>query len=149
MTSEAFKILSFKCLHEHMHGIAHAYQNIPHLQSPVPLLSLVTLVSITECSCCLCILPPAQLLQPDSPLVTTLCLKPIGCRSGNRMQEIKRLTDSTCSSGFLQKGGLYFPTVYHLLLRISEFLTTQSEEEADVSDLQPCRLLCLEMGSKG
>lgn len=117
-----------------MYGSAHTFQNIPHLQSPVPLPSLVTLVSITECSCCLCILPPAQLLQPDSLLVSTLCLKPTGGRSGNRMQEIKRLTDSTCSSGSLQKGGLCSLIVYHLLLRISEFLTTQSEEEKDASD---------------
>lgn len=91
----------------------------------------------------------AQLLQPDSLLVTTLCLKHTGCRSGNWMQEIKHLTDSTCSSVVLQKGGLYSPTVYHLLLRIPEFLTTQSEEEADVSDLQPCRLLTCKWAVRG
>lgn len=142
MTSEAFKILSFKCLHKHMHGSAHTFQNISHLQSSVPLLSLVTLVSITECSCCLCILPPAQLLQPDSLLVTALCLKPIGCRSGNRMQEIKRLTDSTCSTGFLQKGGLCSPVVYHLLLRISEMPghSLRKKQMSQIYSLADCLL---------
>lgn len=149
MTSEGFKILFFKCQHKHMYGSAKTFQNIPHLQSPVPLLSLVTLVSITECSSCLCILPPAQLLQPDSLLVTTLCLKSIGCRSENRMQEIRHLTDSTCSSGFLQKGGLCSPIVYHLLLRNSEmpdYTVWGRSRCLRSAALQAARL---EMGSKG
>lgn len=104
---------------------------------------LLMLVSTTECRSCLCILPSAQLMQSDSLIATIISLKATGCRAGNRMQEIKRVTNSTCRSGFLQKRDLCSPIVYHLLPE--DFWNDwhyNLKKEADVSEiLQPCRLL--------
>lgn len=147
MTSEAFKSFPLKacintCMGVHTHSRIFPICRAQSHYSPWLRLSQSQNAAVASALSLL-------QLHSDSLLATTLCLKPTGCRSANRMQEIKCLTDSTCSSGLLQKGGLCSPIVYHLLLRISEMPDTQPEEGVDVSDLQPCRLLAWKWAVRG